>query len=74
MNQQDNPKPTIVRDKSKKQKEWYQKNKAKISAKAKIKYREDKKLGKTQHQLFMKSIQPYRVTHCPYGIDISEMK
>jgi len=37
---------------------YYQRNRDKLRLKAKLKYAEKKKLGITDHQLFMKSIEP----------------
>ena len=37
---------------------YYQRNRDKLRLKAKLKYQEKKKLGLTDHQLFMKSIEP----------------
>jgi hypothetical protein len=36
---------------------YYQRNKATLRAKAKAKYQEKKKLGITDHQIFMRSIE-----------------
>ena len=37
---------------------YYQRNRDKLRLKAKLKYAEKKKLGITDHQLFMRSIEP----------------
>ena len=43
---------------------YYQRNRDKLRLKAKLKYQEKKKLGLTDHQLFMKSIEP--IICCPH--------
>ena len=53
----------------------YQRNKATLRAKARAKYQEKKKLGITDHQIFMRSIQPsICCPHCNHSFKMSNIK
>ena len=60
---------------SKSKKEYYQRNRETLRAKARAKYQADKKLGKTQHQIFMKSVEPtICCPHCNHFLKKSNIK
>ena len=54
---------------------YYQRNRDKLRLKAKLKYAEKKKLGITDHQLFMLSIEPtICCPHCNHFFKKSDIK
>ena len=53
---------------------YYQRNRDKLRLKAKLKYQEKKKLGITDHQVFMRSIEPIICCpHCNHSFKKSEI-
>jgi len=53
---------------------YYQRNRDKLRLKAKLKYAEKKKLGITDHQVFMRSIEPtICCPHCNHSFKKSEI-
>ena len=54
---------------------YYQRNRDKLRLKAKAKYQEKKKLGLTDHQIFMRSIEPtICCPNCQHTFKMSQLK